>query len=324
MYQTKTRQEASTLATLKRLGLIRPGWAPTFDEFTKKLDPIFQDLFRIVPSSADLSSMAHLMHAVCTVFNAGGATFQLEPGLIRLLQETDLPNDMSMEFLRLPFEGINLDIPAGTLRPPLDSATRLFLTHPPGDRFRIVCAPDEMHTHFVSIRATSEGTIEDAVAETKARAFEGIPKEAEDEMRANWAYEDYHTSDFFVFPVNAALYITSAGADVTEDRSRVYALHQELQGLKKKSRRESLETKLAEAKQHKIFICGEKLAVQKEFTASLTAEGRKLTKRFRVRGFWRNQACGPQWSERKHLFVAPHWKGPTYAELLERNYVVQE
>jgi hypothetical protein len=324
VFQTKTHQEASTLGTLQKLGLIRPGWAPTFEEFTKKLEPMFQQLFQFVPSAADVSSMAQLMYAVCVVHSAGGATFQLKPGLIKLLQETDLPQDMSMEFLRLPFEGINLDIPAGTLRPPMDSVTRLFLVHVPGDRFRIICTPDEIHTHFVSIRSTSEGTIEDAVADTKARAFEGIPKAAEDEMRNSYIYDDYFTSDFFVFPINAALYITSAGADVVESRVAVHELHQQLQGVKKGLKREKLQAKLAGAKQHKIYICGEKLAVQKELTANLTEEGRKLTKRFRVRGFWRNQACGPKWTEHKHLFVAPHWKGPTFAELLERNYIVKD
>ena len=322
LFQTKTHQEASTLGTLQKLGLIRPGWAPTFEEFTKRLEPLLQQLFQLVRSWADVSSMAQLMYAVCIIHSAGGATFQLEPGLIKLLQETGLPRGMSMEFLRLPFEGINLDIPAGTLRPPMDSVTRLFLVHVPGDRFRIVCTPNEVYTHFVSIRSTSEGTIEDAVAETKARAFEGIPKAAEDEMRNNWIYSDYYTSDFFVLPVNAALYITSGGADVEQDKTRVRALHTKLQGLKKKNQRERLEQELKDEKTHQIFICGGHLKLSQEMLATFTEKGRKLTKRFRVRGHWCNQSVGPKQSGRKHIWIAPHWRGPTYAELLERNYVV--
>jgi hypothetical protein len=37
---------------------------------------------------------------------------------------------------------------------------------------------------------------------------------------------------------------------------------------------------------------------------------RVYTARWLVRGHWRNQACGPARSERKHIFIEPHWKGP--------------
>jgi hypothetical protein len=38
---------------------------------------------------------------------------------------------------------------------------------------------------------------------------------------------------------------------------------------------------------------------------------RSLTVRYLVRGHWRNQACGPQMADRKNIWVAPYWKGPT-------------
>lgn len=322
MFLPKSSQEVVAFKALQALGFIRPGWFLSFGEFTNLLNPELQRLTQFF-SVPDFTSTVQLLYALWVVHNAGAAVFRLKPGLIKLLQETDLPRDMSMELLRLPFEGINLDIPPKTLRPPLDSVTRLFLTQVPGDRFRIVCCTANGYTHYVSLRPNS-GTIEDAVIETKTRTFESVSKEVEEEMRATWIYEDYFTSDLFVFPVNAALYITSEGADVVEDKTAIHELCQKLQGLKKSAKRERLEAKLAEEKQHKIYICGGKLSVQRELTATFTEEGRKLTKRFRVRGHWRNQPCGPRWSERKHIFVAPHWKGPTFAELLERNYIVKE
>jgi hypothetical protein len=37
---------------------------------------------------------------------------------------------------------------------------------------------------------------------------------------------------------------------------------------------------------------------------------RVYTARWLVRGHWRNQPCGTGRSERKHIFIEPHWKGP--------------
>ena len=44
--------------------------------------------------------------------------------------------------------------------------------------------------------------------------------------------------------------------------------------------------------------------------------------RFLVRGHWRNQACGPQMSERRIIWIKPYFKGPNMAELVNRPYVV--
>ena len=42
---------------------------------------------------------------------------------------------------------------------------------------------------------------------------------------------------------------------------------------------------------------------------------RALTKRFVVRGHYRNQAHGPDRRERKLIYIRPHWKGPPWAEV---------
>lgn len=48
--------------------------------------------------------------------------------------------------------------------------------------------------------------------------------------------------------------------------------------------------------------------------AQASKEARELTKRFVVRGHYRNQAHGPGRQERKVIYIKPHWKGPTWAE----------
>lgn len=51
-------------------------------------------------------------------------------------------------------------------------------------------------------------------------------------------------------------------------------------------------------------------------------DGKKLDKRFLVRGHWRNQTCGPKNSERRRIWIMPHWKGPDGAEIINRAIVL--
>jgi hypothetical protein len=41
-----------------------------------------------------------------------------------------------------------------------------------------------------------------------------------------------------------------------------------------------------------------------------------------VRGHWRNQPCGPNHSERKRIWIQPHWKGPEDAPRLFREHKI--
>lgn len=41
---------------------------------------------------------------------------------------------------------------------------------------------------------------------------------------------------------------------------------------------------------------------------------------FVVRGHWREQACGPNMSLRKRIWIKPFWKGPEESRVLLRKY----
>jgi hypothetical protein len=51
--------------------------------------------------------------------------------------------------------------------------------------------------------------------------------------------------------------------------------------------------------------------------------GKELTKRFKVRGHWRNQAHGPGRTERRFRHIEPFWKGPDAAEVINKTYVAR-
>jgi hypothetical protein len=50
----------------------------------------------------------------------------------------------------------------------------------------------------------------------------------------------------------------------------------------------------------------------------------RASRRFVVRGHFRNQAVGKGRLERKRIWIQPFWKGPTSADELERRYVVEK
>ncbi len=52
-------------------------------------------------------------------------------------------------------------------------------------------------------------------------------------------------------------------------------------------------------------------------------EGSSPTVRTLVQGHWRNQVCGPQWQERKLIWIQPFWRGPEFAEATNPIRVLQ-
>jgi len=52
--------------------------------------------------------------------------------------------------------------------------------------------------------------------------------------------------------------------------------------------------------------------------------GRHLSVRFMVRGHWRRQACGPGRQQHRHVYIAPHWRGPEGAPLSHPATVVKQ
>lgn len=48
-----------------------------------------------------------------------------------------------------------------------------------------------------------------------------------------------------------------------------------------------------------------------------------MDKRFIVRGHWRDQACGENFSLRRKIWIKPFWKGPEMSEIVMRPYLVK-
>ena len=53
-------------------------------------------------------------------------------------------------------------------------------------------------------------------------------------------------------------------------------------------------------------------------------EGCQQTYRYLVRGHYRNQPCGKNWSQIETIWIEPHWRGPDTGDVLARAYIIRE
>lgn len=326
-----TPQQRAAKKICESLGLIdKPGF-PTYAEFVNHWLPenIKEGLIQLAggKESPDTLATFEEWYNCLIVLKSGNPTYEISQELITALRDTEIPNLPCSE-LKLPFEGINLDVPHGTFSSPAHDTARVLVCHVPGDSFRVVFnngSGESGITHYVKMDINEDTTIYQSMEATKKKIFDNeMPPHLKHEVMNSFGYEDYFKADVFRFAVNTALYLTCPDADIIKDQSKIHAIHKKLQGCKKRHKRELLEKELKIEKSKKTFIVGAKFRLQKEYTAPLTSEGKKwvLDHRIRVSGHWRQQKYGPRNEKVKTIWIAPHFRGMTYAEMLERKYIV--
>jgi len=128
---------------------------------------------------------------------------------------------------------------------------------------------------------------------------------------------------------NLILYINCENADLEKDTSKADAIRKKLAGFngtKKKTRKQKvLEQDLQKAARRSIYLVGKSVKADAAYgVKAANEEGRKILKRFRVRGHFRNQPYGPERSLVKRRWIKPFWKGPDLADMINSGYVVKE
>lgn len=277
----------------------------------------------------DAVATAHLLYGRYTWYRAGKPTYEMRPLIFQALRDTQVPEDFLTDEIKTPFEGMMINLPPGAfLEVDGLEAKTVYVTNVPEEScIRIVThSPVQQATQHARIPIIPGKSIEQAIEVVQAASqfrmedrllVESNPKELA-------AY--YQGSPSFCFTINLILYLACPDVDILQDKSTIHELHTKLQGLKKGHKRDALEEKLAEAKKtSRVYIIG---AAYKEPTTGEDKEegGKKWTlqKRIRVPGFWRWQPYGPKHSLRRRQFIPPHWRGPTFAEQVERNFVVSD
>jgi hypothetical protein len=306
--------------------LARPGF-PTFEEFVEDWVPqeLIQHLIELDGGiqGAGATATLEMTYPLFVYMKAGNPSFNIESDLIMSLRDTEIPS-LPMDMLRAPFEGFLVNVPRGTFEYPAENVDEIFISNVEGDRFRVVFSQGEF-SHYINILADNlEETIAEAIIRTMGQSS-NMPASLREKIHAESMYSNYFKTDIFNFAVNLTLYITSPDADMYLDKKRQHEIHQKLQGLKGRRKRELLLSKLQQEKEKKRYIVGANIRLQKEYTATLTDSGKKwvLKHRCRVMGHWRDQPYGPGNTLRKQKWIAPFYKGPTYAEMVEKGYVVR-
>ena len=140
-------------------GVLRLGYFPAFEEFYGSQQTVAHQLAGVGASANDITATYQKWYAYVLWNNAGRAVFDFSANLVALLRDTDLPEDMSTEFLRLPFESVALEVPKGTFTGIARDTTHVIVSHIPGERFRIFFRVDNDSVHYASLRPHAEGEI---------------------------------------------------------------------------------------------------------------------------------------------------------------------
>jgi len=299
---------------------------PSFDQFVSDMPEVFFKFLKVATGgSSNMSTVASLeyMYPLVIAHVFGSPQFRLSRDLLVLLRDTEIP-DVPAELLRLPFPGMILEIPAGTFMKPAHSVTSILIASSESDkRFRVAFDTGDDMAHFTNFMYNPRDTLHGCLRTTTLQRalMEPVIKAEFPDFGEEDIFDDYYRADVFRLALNACLYIACGDADVQRDKREIHDLHDKLQGLKAGDRREHLELLLRKAKQRQVYIVGGGVKLEHEYEAALG--DRKLLVRFRVRGHFRNQACGEGRLERRLTWITPHWKGPTYAEMVEKGYLVK-
>lgn len=112
--------------------------------------------------------------------------------------------------------------------------------------------------------------------------------------------------DIFTWLVNVVMYATSADAraELRPFDPKAEALRRRTPKTAKNRRKQAVALNGMDRRRYTVLGRG---------VPSITdvkGSGIPLEKGVLVSGHWRNQACGPQWSERKRMLIEPYWRGP--------------
>lgn len=136
---------------------------------------------------------------------------------------------------------------------------------------------------------------------------------------------------FFRLVLNAILYLTSTEADLIERMCASDEIRKHSAGgkpnaeLRRRLRR--VAGSLSELPYCEVGFRLSPIVIDHSISTSestvIGVGGRKIKVRFRVRGHWRAQPCGPGRRDIRPVWVKDHEKGPSAAQVVNRQYVVK-
>lgn len=281
----------------------------------------------------DMPALQELYAQFC-FWRAGCKIYDIHPNLANRFKITSL-RAVPIELLRLPFDTIKLLIPAGLLKCNLSNAPEKEMfareitttiadsTLIKGKKEMMIFYQFKSDIGYFRIQLSQpevlrcvEHTFDILLAGDRPSWVEGKPVELT-------AQDRQALKAMFEFTLKSILYITGADADVEwwDERS---ALEGQLRRAKSGGKAKEIARRLERAKAlykvgHRIVLSREEKMMHENINKGLWHVGH----RFIVQGHWRHQAHGPHHSERKLIFIEPHYKGPAFTELINNPHLVK-
>lgn len=284
------------------------------------------------PKGQQLTELIENIFVIARYITEGERAFRVETGLARLLLDTSLPPITGNEF-RLPYPALYLEFPGKLFEAPIVQQIVIgcyLLDMRP--KYQVVSVnfvgePIEYLPGLYEFYCNVNIEVKDNQPIRWSDIFEvclrsvkiesnSLTTQAETSFKVVAAF----ISEMLVFVVNTILYATSASPEITNiltDSRR----HKPFKRKPGKTSPTPLKTKKCLLGQSIQVSYGAPRATD---LTPLAKSDRKILKRFRVRGHWRWQRYGAEGKQRKHIFIAPFWKGPQdLAELLARKYQIK-
>jgi len=121
--------------------------------------------------------------------------------------------------------------------------------------------------------------------------------------------------------INILLYINEPTAELSEPIKGTATL--KLEQHPKKGEEWKRKMRRIASKEPIIIDVGKSIEPKDGFSPD-SGHTYELSVRYVVRGHWRQQPCGPGNTERRLTWIAPYWKGPEWAEVVKRDYLVMD
>lgn len=303
----------------------------------KKTEPVFS---AIMEDGMDHDIELQTCYALYSFQVHGKKIYEIAPNLAKRFSATNI-KAVPSELLKMPFKHILLEIPTGALSIDHHDGTSsviksMYVFEMPtgwgtgGDESAygiygrclkfVVFSNNNNAMHFFMTLDAAE------VHEALDKSIEYIREylEKRNEGRRLTDMEINNVRRVFDFALKSLLYITGMNSDVVYYDGSA-ELFPQLRRVKSPGKRKEIERRIRNAGSARYRV-GSKIIIQRreqEMYDGIEKGLWKLSYRFIVQGHFRHQACGERHSERRLIYLEPYWKGPEYAEVVNKPHLVR-
>lgn len=262
-------------------------------------------------------SMSKLMISLYKFHKYGQKTFNITRGLTTMLHNTDLNG--TYEFLKCPYPSFYLSLEGCPIWLDVE------VDHEPIVGVYVDSSRDDL-TVFLAISKPSATFLGSSIW---LRA--SIRKDMDPNSKINlddFNFGGAERNPSIELAIKAILYMNSENPDIKKGGAERKSIEAKLKKAKEPKNVKKLDRQLRQLSVNEYMDVGESIRIKKsDMSTQDKVEfkgGFHYSYRFWTRGHFRNQAYGPGRTLRKMIFVEPFMKGPDQAQVLHKQYKVEE